>query len=373
MSLTARRCFLSASLLFLTGEAAAQDLPGGFLVESPAARGCRRLRAAMSAEVLGTYDSNLYNDTSDPVAAAGVDAALGFLLCMPAVDRVSWTTSASFASGHRDGVYPDSDTNEQRLAGSVKTGLKLPLFGGAGRGDARFPRLTLELDGQLAVTSNPVLVSQTIQVNQTASDTASDSAGSSDASSAPFPTDDFSATHERLSGEGHLIVDTSARTLFDFDMAIVRSYNLLKDEYVALRAGVAARERLARFLFVGGGYSFERKWKDAGATFDGLPDVSDVHTVRAEVTAPLDPVIIKFSYALANNVTFGDDARSSIRHQVELSFEVPLVDRTLALLTQFRYVDLVNGTGPDSTRWVASLGFRVRFGDGIAPLDRLAW
>jgi hypothetical protein len=364
---------LSAWLLFFPGEVAAQTLPDGFLVEPPAAKGCRRLSAAMSAEVLGAYDSNLYNDTSEPVAAAGVDASLGFLVCMPATDRVSWASSATFASGHRDGVFPDSDTNEQRLAGSVKTGLKIPLFGGGGGPGASFPRLTLAIDGQFSVSSNPVLASQASQVNQTASDTASDSGASSDGSSAPFPTDTFSATHERFSGDGHLIVDTSAKTLFDFDMAVLRSYNLLEDEYVALRAGVIARERLARFLFVGGGYSFERKWKDGGTSSDGLPSVSDVHTVRAEVTAPLSAVIIKLSYALANSVTFGDDARSSIRHQAELTFEVPIVERTLAMLTQFRYVDAVNGTGPDSTRLTASLGFRLRFGDGVAPLERLAW
>ena len=360
---------LGVSAWLVTGPsgARAQEQPFDVSVDGLGGASNRGVTEAMSAEVLGSYDSNLYNDTSAPVPAAGVDALLSFVLRIPTFGRTSWVSFANLGSGHRDGLFLGAGVEEQRFAASLKTGLTAPIYGG---GDSVRPKLALSMNLKLAVAANPILASQINSVNQEASDTTDE--GSPGAAPAPFPTDDFSNTHERVSVEGKALGQAGRQTRIAFDAALIKSYILSGDEYRAFQMGASVRQMLGRVSWASVGYSFERKWADPAATADGLGSISDVHTARVEFVTPVAPVVLRLSYAFADTLTFGEEASGSLRHQVGLRVDVPL-EKSVALVAESRYVELRRGAGSDSTRFVVSLGVRVEFGEGIAPLEPLSW
>ncbi len=359
-----------------------------------------------NGSMLGAYDSNVFDKGTSSVPAGGADLTLGASIGVPLSQRVGWASGVGYGTNYRDGLGGNVGAgNTLRVDASAHTGIEVLLLGktslpGRHVKRASYPALKFGLEAKYALWSNPLTsqpkkqTDESVDALEPAAADAEAPAGEASAPAEHGASNDeggggggegaeegdgaeaasiqtgsqtFSNpnTHHKVSGTARLMLEASKAFSAGLHVGSGRDIVNLADgaevspEYNDLLSGATATYKLSpKYLWLSGGYSFERRIYD-GPNASGAPQDFDVHGGKLGFDVPLKLVKFKVGYDLRFKFADSGPAANNTRHQVQIGAEVPITKMFAAVL-EARYTDTVVSGSADSIRFLGMSGLKVK-------------
>jgi hypothetical protein len=339
---------------------------------------------SIRASVLGATDSNVLDDSKDPLAAAGADVGMGLQLAKPFGADFSIIGALTVNLGYREGLGTAAGKSALKIALSATTGIEVPILGrppirGLAGGELLLPALRLGFELRQDFAANPVVeqleasvpdeAQNTLDPNQSADTAAVPNLQESGEQFVGVGTFTNPNTHYKPTVNTYLTFDVATGLSLTANVGLARDLFPAVDsaesrQYSELLSAVIGRYRLLRKnLRLSAGPTFERRWYDEQTFRDGTPRRFNTFGAKMEATISSPGVRIRLAYDPRYEVNDGAGAPDRVSHRFTTRFMIPIT-RFLSTVTEVRYSDTVRiqEGALNSIRIVALGGFEIHEG-----------